>query len=81
MIVPTKHTNFSESLLGFGSYILTKIESPKSIDDLWNEYQNDYVKRSYRGKQSFDNLLLTLVFLHSIGVVEERDGGVIKCSC
>ncbi len=26
MIIPTKHTNFSQSLLGFGSYILSKIE-------------------------------------------------------
>jgi len=27
-----------------------------------------------------NNLLLTLVFLHSIGVVEEKDGGVIRCN-
>ena len=41
MIIPTKHTHFSESLLGFGAYLLGKIDSIKTIDSLWNEYQND----------------------------------------
>ena len=80
MIIPTKHTNFSESLLGFGSYILTQLESPESIDDLWNQYQVDYKNKIYFAKHSFDNLLLTIVFLHSIGAVNEKNGIIIKCS-
>lgn len=80
MIIPTKHTNFSESLLGFGSYILTQLKSPQSVDDLWNQYQVDYKNNLYFGKQSFDNLLMTIVFLHSIGVVNEQNGIIIKCS-
>ncbi len=80
MIIPTKHTHFSESLLGFGAYLLGKIDSIKTIDSLWNEYQNDLSKNKFSAKHSFDNLLLTLVFLHSIGVVEEKDGGVIRCN-
>ncbi len=80
MIIPTKHTNFSESLLGFGSYILTRLESPESIDYLWNQYQVDYRNKIYFSKQSFDNLLLTIVFLHSIGAVNEQNGVIIKCS-
>ncbi len=81
MILPTKHTNFSESLLGFGSYLLPKIGvTAKTIDALWNEYKIDYFNKKYPVKQSFDNLLLTLVFLHSIGAIEEQDGGVIKCN-
>ena len=80
MIVPTKHTNFSESLLGFGSYLLTKLEPPVSIDDLWNQYLVDYKNKIYFAKQSFDNLLLTIVFLHSIGIVNEQNGVIIKCS-
>ncbi len=80
MILPTKHTNFSESLLGFGSYLLTKIETTKSIDALWKEYQSDFFNKVYSAKHSFDSLLLALVFLHSIGIVEEYDGGVIRCN-
>lgn len=77
--MPTKHTHFSESLLGFGGYILKKITSEQTVDSLWNEYQKDLSKKNYRAKHSFDNFLLTLVFLHSIGAIEERDGGVMKC--
>ncbi|SUY45727.1 Uncharacterised protein [Clostridium putrefaciens] len=80
MIVPTKHTNFSQSLLGFGSYILESIPFNKSIDELWNQYQFDYMYEVFPAKHSFDNLLLTLVFLHSIGAIEELDGGIIKCN-
>lgn len=80
MIIPTKHTHFSESLLGFGAYLLPKINSVKTIDSLWNEYQNDLMKKKYSAKHSFDNLILTLVFLHSIGAVEEKDGGVFRCN-
>lgn len=80
MILPTKHTHFSESLLGFGAYLLKKIDSVKSIDSLWVEYQNDIATHKYTSKHSFDILLLTLIFLYSIGAVEEKDGGVIRCN-
>ena len=63
MIIPTKHTNFSASLLGFGSYILAQLKSPKSVDDLWSRYQIDYKNKIYFAKHSFDNLLLTIVFI------------------
>ena len=79
MILPTKHIHFSESLLGFGAYLLPKITAGKSIDSLWNEYQKDYTREVYVAKHSFDNLLLTIIFLHSIGVIEEKDGGLYKC--
>jgi hypothetical protein len=79
MIIPTKHTNFSESLLGFGGYILTQLESPQSVDDLWSQYQVAYKNKRYFGKHSFDNLLLTIVFLHSIGAINEQNGVIIKC--
>jgi len=78
MIIPTKHTNFSESLLGFGSYILTRLEIPVSIDDLWKQYQDDYSNNIYLAKHSFDNLLLTIVFLYSIGVVNEQNGMITR---
>lgn len=79
MIMPTKHTHFSDSLLGFGGYLLKKLDSKKTVDSLWNEYQNDLSKKQYSSKHNFDNFLLTLVFLHSIGAIEENGGAVLKC--
>jgi hypothetical protein len=80
MILPTKHTNFSESLLGFGGYILKLLENPGSLDDLWKRYQQDFEKEAIFAKHSFDNLILAIVFLFSIGAVEERDGLLFKCA-
>ena len=80
MIIPTKHTNMSESLLGFGGYILTQLKSPSSIDELWMKYQADYKNKIYFAKHSFDNLLLTIVFLFSIGAIYEHEGVIIKCN-
>ncbi|MBF0102348.1 MAG: hypothetical protein HQK77_15710 [Desulfobacterales bacterium] len=80
MVIPTKHTNFSESLLGFGYYVLTQLQSPVSVDDLWKQYQIDYKSEKYFARHSFDNLLLTIVFLYSIGAVNEQNGVITKCS-
>lgn len=60
MIMPSKHINFSQSLLGFGSYLLNKLQNPKSIDDLWREYQNDFKSELYSAEHSFDNLVLSI---------------------
>ena len=81
MIIPTKHTNFSESLLGFGSYVLMLLESPHTVDNLWKQYMHDYNDNNYYAKHSFDNMILTILFLYSIGAVKEQDGVVMKCVC
>ena len=79
MILPTKHINFSQSLLGLGAYILSQLQSPKSIDDLWDAYKVDHKNNVYLAKHSFDNLVMTLIFLYSIGSVAENDGVIEKC--
>ena len=80
MILPTKHTNVEQSLLGFGSYILQIIEDGTTIDYLWQEYLKDFDSKNYSAKHSFDNMLLTLVFLHSVNAIEEVNGELMKCN-
>jgi len=80
MILPSKHISFSQSLLGYGSYLLKKIGTGKSVDELYEISQLDYKNGLYSSKQSFDNLILTLVFLYSIGVIDEHDGTVVLCA-
>ncbi len=80
MILPTKHTNMAQSLLGLGSYVLKQLESPASVDALWHKYQADYRDGRYLAKQSFDNLLLTLIFLYSIEAIDEQEGVIRKCN-
>ena len=80
MILPTKHTNLSESLLGFGAYLLTRLDEPSPIDKLWKIYQQDYSNNIYNTEHSFDKFLHCLVFLHSIGILIEKDGEIVKCN-
>lgn len=80
MILPTKHLNFSESLLGFGGYILKCLEAPKTIDELWNKYQSDFDNGLYYAKHGFDNLVSAIIFLFAIGAVVEKEGEITKCN-
>ena len=79
MILPTKHINFSKSLLGLGAYVLSQLQSPKTIDELWDIYTIDYKNEVYLSKHRFDNLVLVLIFLYSIGSVAESNGIINKC--
>lgn len=79
MIMPTKHTSLEQSFLGFGSYILKILDNGMTIDELWMQYKKDFSNGKYDAKQSFDNLLLTLIFLFSINTIYEDNGKVKKC--
>ena len=79
MILPTTCINFSQSLLGFGAYILSQLNTPKSVDTLWQQYMKDYHNNHYPAKQSFDNLVMTLIFLYSVSSVTEKAGVIEKC--
>ncbi|RCH56804.1 hypothetical protein DJ568_02820 [Mucilaginibacter hurinus] len=80
MLLPSKHVNFSESLLGFGSYLLQILDRPLSVDELWKKYLADLNNELYFAKQSFDNLVLTLIFLYSVQAIKEEKGLIIKCN-
>jgi len=80
MIMPSKHINFSQSLLGFGSYLLSKLDKPMSIDDIWNKYQADLLKENYIAKHSFDNLIMTFIFLYGINAIDQKNGLIYKCN-
>ena len=79
MILPTKHTSVERSYLGFGYYILKNLGEGKELDELWVKYNKDYSSGIYPLKQSFDDLLLTLVFLFSVGAITSDSERVIKC--
>lgn len=79
MILPTKHINFSQSLLGLGAFVLSQLENPKSVDDLWENYSFAYKNKNYLAKHSFDNLIMSLLFLYNTGRIIEDKGVIRKC--
>lgn len=79
MLLPTKHISFSQSLLGLGYYLVKELDKPKTLDFLWKKYKRDVNNNYFKARHTLDELVLTLVFLHSLGVVNEDKGVISKC--
>ncbi|MCX6925080.1 MAG: hypothetical protein NT154_17985 [Verrucomicrobia bacterium] len=71
MILPTKHINPLDSLLGVGALILERLKTTKTVTQLWDEM------RDSPQVVTFERLVLGLDLLYMMGLVE-LDGGVIR---
>jgi hypothetical protein len=71
MILPTKHINPLDSLLGVGALILERLETTKTVTQLWDEM------RDLPQVATFERLVLGLDLLYMIALVE-LDGGIIR---
>lgn len=81
MLLPDKHIKMSESLIGLGSFVVEDLATPKTIDEIWKGLQRAYTAGEYPVYQSFENLVLAIDFLYSIGIVTaSRNGKIIKCA-
>lgn len=80
MILPTKHTNLSESLLGLSGYLLTFLKAqPYSVDALWDKLEEEKATANspYRN-HTFDNVVLAIDLLYIIGKVAIDTNGKIS---
>ena len=75
MILPSKHINFSESLMGLGGALLRLLKKPMSIDDLWMAYSKINNKSKFPSYHSFDNVVLALNYLFMINAVGINEEG------
>ena len=71
MILPTKHIGPLDSLLGIGALILERVQTPRTVTQLWDEL------RAMPQVATFERLLLGLDLLYMMGLVE-LDGGVVR---
>jgi hypothetical protein len=81
MLLPDKHITIAQSLVGLGSFALERLERPKTIDALWNEFQQVSNSAKFPAYHTFENLMLAVDFLFIIGAVEEDSNGkLIRCA-
>lgn len=78
MILPKKQMSLSESIFGFGAFLLKKLKTPISVDDLWDFYKECYNSKEYSVKFSFDQFIFTLDYLYMIGAIKESKNGVLS---
>ena len=80
MLMPDKHIRLSESLFGFGGFLLGLLSSPKTIDELWTMYSKSMVTKEFPSNHTFENLVFAVDVLYSIGAIELHENGVLeKC--
>lgn len=77
MILPKKHLSISESLFGFGGFLLQKLETPMTADELWECYKDSYSNKKYPIKFSFDQYIIALDYLFIIGAIKKNEGGLL----
>jgi len=79
MILPSKHIRFSESLMGLGGMLLSFINEPKSVDEIWFKYSEiNNSKKKFPAYHNFDNVILALNYLYLIGAIEINNNGKIQ---
>jgi hypothetical protein len=68
MILPTKHVNVEQSLIGVASLLLTKLQSSDSVSSLWFRVSES------PSVGSFFRFTLALDLLFMLNAVEFRSG-------
>lgn len=74
MILPSKHLSPNRAIITVGAEILSQLNEPVAISELWDRVRDSRAERSGETPLSFDWFVLALTFLHAIFVVEITDG-------
>lgn len=77
MILPKKQLSINESFFGFGGFLLQKLDTPVTVDELWEYYKDSYSNKKYPVKFSFDQFIMTLDYLFIIGAIRKDEGGLL----
>lgn len=76
MILPGKHLRQDRALLNIGAEILTHLDEPKTVSELWERIRQDRGGENATSPLTFDWFILSLNLLFAMSVVE-LSGGVI----
>lgn len=77
MILPKKQLSLNESLFGFGAFLLQQLDTPTTVDDLWEYYKDSYANKKYLIKFTFDQFIMALDYLYIIGAIKQDERGML----
>jgi hypothetical protein len=80
MILPSKHLSQSRALIGIGAEVLSQLDEPLVVSELWERVRAARAAKPDEAPLSFDWFVLALTFLHSIFAVEMSDGVIATTS-
>lgn len=76
MILPSKHLSSSRALVGVGAEILSQLEEPLAVSELWERVRASRIQREDAIPLSFDWFVLSLTFLHAIFLIDMNQGTI-----
>lgn len=78
MLLPDKHITLAESLLGFGAFLLAHLDSPKTVDQLYQKTRAEWEAKYFPAYHDYDSVVTAVLFLFALGIVEATDSGAVK---
>lgn len=78
MILPTKYLPHERALLSVGGDILTQLEEPRTVSELWDRVRGIRNAKYNAAPISFDWFILALNLLYAIAAVEYKNG-LVRC--
>lgn len=80
MLLPEKHIKLSESLFALGAFVLSCLNKPKNVDKIWQEMKQKNYTSLLPANHSYDNFLLSIDYLFTIGAVDmDTEGNIYLC--
>lgn len=81
-LLPEKHIRLNETVLGLGACALMNLDSPKSLDALWEDIRELRKKKKIiPQKTSFEDLVLAVDFLYAMRAITSTDEGeLMRCA-
>jgi hypothetical protein len=76
MILPSKHLSQNRALVGVGADILSQLQEPITVSELWERVRDTRKMRADESPLPFDWFVLALTFLHAIYVVDIAGGTI-----
>jgi hypothetical protein len=74
MILPGKHLREDRALLSVGGEILSHLDEPRTVSELWERVRIARTSSSTLASLSFDWFVLSLNLLYAISAVELANG-------
>lgn len=76
-LIPQKHVSFSASTIGVAAYVRSILRGQScTVEELWRRIEID--ERKWPTKLTFDQVIVAVIVLFSLGELHQLDGGVIE---
>lgn len=81
MVLPNKHITISQSLLGLGGFILTFLNTPQTVDEIWKSLEKVSGSSKFPANHTFENMILAIDYLYIIRAIDySKEGKITLCA-